>query len=122
MAETTTDSPATLQAVSNTMVRRHNEQVGRGPTNARANFAGPDSLLCVLDDALLPAERHMVAMGEQQRVREARMFMQVATADQFISAVEEIVLRKVRAFASASDPDKGVVWEVFTFEPRDPGG
>ena len=110
MAETTADSPAMLQAVSNTMVRLHKEQFGRGPTNARANFAGPDSLLCVLDDALLPAERHMVAMGEQQRVREARMFMQVATADRFVSAVEEIVLRKVRAFASASDPDKGVVW------------
>jgi uncharacterized protein YbcI len=118
MAETTTDSPATLQAVSNTMVRLHKEQFGRGPTNARSHFAGPDSLLCVLDDALLPAEHHMVAMGEQQRVREARMFMQVATADQFISAVEAIVLRKVRAFASSSDPDNGVVFEVFTFEPR----
>jgi uncharacterized protein YbcI len=76
-------------------------------------------LVCTLEDALLPAERTMVEMGEQQRVRESRTFLQVATADQFISAVEEIVSRKVRAFASATDPDPGVVFEIFSFEPVD---
>jgi hypothetical protein len=56
-------------------------------------------------------------MGEQQRVRESRMFFQVATADQFIAAVETITGRTVRAFASATDPDRGVVMENFVFEP-----
>jgi hypothetical protein len=32
------------------------EQFGRGPTRVRSHFAGPDALLCVMDDALLPAE------------------------------------------------------------------
>jgi uncharacterized protein YbcI len=111
-----------LQAVSNAMVRLHKEQLGRGPTNARTYFAGPDTLICTLEDSLLPAERTMVEMGEHQRVRESRMFLQVASQRQFIGAVEELVSRKVRAFASSIDPDAGVVWEVFSFEPEDTHG
>jgi len=106
-----------LQAVSNAMVKLHKEQFGRGPTNARSYFAGPDMLVCTLEDALLPAERTMVDMGEHHRVRESRMFLQVASQEQFIGAVEELVSRKVRAFASAIDPAPGVVFEIFSFEP-----
>jgi uncharacterized protein YbcI len=105
-----------LQAVSNAMVRLHKEQFGRGPTNARSHFAGPDTLVCTLEDSLLPAERTMVDMGEHQRVRESRMFLQVATQEQFVSVVEDITGRKVRAFASAIDPAPAVVFEVFSFE------
>jgi uncharacterized protein YbcI len=108
---------AVLQNVSNAMVALHKEQFGRGPTKAQSHFAGADAIICVLDDALLPAERTMVEMGEQQRVRESRMFLQVATAGQFIATVEAITGRKVRAFASATDPDKGVVMENFVLEP-----
>lgn len=64
----------------------------------------------------------MVEMGEHQRVRESRMFLQVASQDQFIHAVEELVSRKVRAFSSALDPGAGVVFEVFSFEPDDTHG
>ena len=106
-----------LQDVSNAMVALHKEQFGRGPTRVQSHFAGPDALLCVMDDALLPAERKMVDMGEQQRVRETRMFFQVATAAEFIEKVETITGRTVRAFASASDPDRSVVMENFIFEP-----
>ena len=110
-------SGSLLLDVSNAMVALHKEQFGRGPTRAQSHLAGPDALLCVLDDALLPAERTMVAMGEQQRVRESRMFLQVATADQFVATVERITGRTVRAFASATDPDHGTVMENFIFEP-----
>jgi uncharacterized protein YbcI len=111
-----------LQAVSNAMVRLHKEQLGRGPTNARSHFAGPDTLVSTLEDALLPAERSLVEMGEHQRVRESRMFLQAATKDRFIEAVEELTGRKVRAFSSAIDPRPGVVFEVFSFEPEDTHG
>lgn len=108
-----------MQAVSNAMVGLHKEQFGRGPTKARSHFAGPDTLVCILEDALLPAELKMIEMGEHQRVRETRMFFQVATASDFIAAVEAIVHRPVRAFASSLDPHAQVVWEVFTFESQD---
>ena len=107
-----------LQAVSNALVKLHKEQFGRGPTNARSYFAGPDTLVCTLEDTLLPAERTMVEMGEDQRVRESRMFLQVASQDQFVAAVEALISRKVRAFASAIDPGPGVVFEIFSFEPE----
>jgi uncharacterized protein YbcI len=106
-----------LQDVSNAMVALHKEQFGRGPTKAQSHLAGADALLCIMEDALLPAERAMVAMGEQQRVRDTRMFFQVATADRFVATVEAITGRTVRAFASATDPDHEVVIENFIFHP-----
>jgi hypothetical protein len=62
----------------------------------------------------------MVQMGDQQRVRETRTYLQVATAQQFSDAVERITGRKVRAFASASDPDHNTVFEIFDLEPVQP--
>ena len=51
---------ALLQNISNALVALHKEQFGRGPTKAQSNFAGADTLVCILEDALLPAERTMV--------------------------------------------------------------
>ena len=59
-----------LMDVSNIMVRLFKEQFGRGPTAARAYWAGPDALLCILEDTLTPAERNLVKMGEHQRLRD----------------------------------------------------
>jgi uncharacterized protein YbcI len=100
------------------MVALHKEQFGRGPTRARSHFAGPDALVCVLDDVLLPAERKMVEMGDHQRVRESRTAFQVAAADEFVQAVERIVGRRVRAFASSTDVVENVVFENFVFESQ----
>jgi uncharacterized protein YbcI len=107
-----------LVSISNALVVLHKEQFGRGPTRARTYFAGRDAMVCVFDDALLPAETKLTALGEQGRVRDARSAFQAATADDFIAAVETRVLRKVRAFASATDPNTGTVFENFTFEPQ----
>jgi uncharacterized protein YbcI len=106
-----------MTAVANTLVALHKEQFGRGPTAARAHFAGPDMLICTLEDALLPAEQALVEMGEQQRVRDFRLFLQVATADRFVAKTEEVVGRKVHSFVSALDADKGIAYEIFVFEP-----
>jgi uncharacterized protein YbcI len=119
MQETQHADGTLMAAVSNAMVRLHKEQFGRGPTIARSNFAGADTLVCILEDALLPAEKAMVEMGEQHRVRETRTFYQVATAQQFTDTLEALIARKVRAFASAIDPDRGVAMEIFVLEPLD---
>jgi uncharacterized protein YbcI len=118
MTQASEHSVSVLAAVSNAMVALHKEQFGRGPTNVRSHFAGPDALLCILEDVLLPAERKMVEMGDAQRVREGRTAFQVATTAQFVTAIEQIVQRKVRAFGSATDADQNVVFENFTFEPQ----
>jgi uncharacterized protein YbcI len=111
-----------LTEVSNALVALHKEQFGRGPTAARTHLAGPDTLVCLLEDALLPAERALVDMGEQQRVREARLFFQVATSERFVGTVESLMGRTVRAFASATDPDAALIMEIFVFEPTGPDG
>jgi uncharacterized protein YbcI len=117
MSKSETVRTTVLQNVANAMVQLHKEQFGRGPTKARANFAGDQMLICVLEDVLLPAERKLVEMGQQDRVRESRTSFQVATQPEFVTAVEQIVDRKVYAFASAVDPDRDVVFENFYFEP-----
>ena len=115
-------SRSMLEAISTAMVRLHKEQFGRGPTRSRAFFAGPDGVVCVMRDALLPAERKMVELGHQDRVRDVRMDFQAAAEDEFVAAVEQIVGRKVIAFASGVDPDRDVVFENFLFESRATAG
>lgn len=119
MPEDTQAQPTSiLMAVSSAMVRLHKEQFGRGPTQARSNFAGPDALMCVLEEVLLPAELKLIELGEEARVRDTRVSFQVATSADFIAEVEAILGRKVRAFGSAIDTQKNVVIENFVFEPR----
>ncbi|MDP9144210.1 MAG: DUF2294 domain-containing protein [Actinomycetota bacterium] len=106
-----------LQEVSNAIVRIYKELLGRGPTKARTNYAGPDTLIATIENSLTPAERNMVALEEHQRVREIRMFFQHAAERDFTDAVEQITGRKVRAFVSGIDTSRDVSSEVFYFEP-----
>ncbi len=122
VTDTNTQGTSLLVQVSNVLVALHKTQFGRGPTQARSHFAGPDALICVLEDALLPAERKLIELGDHGRVRDSRTAYQAATADEFIAAVEEIVHRKVRAFASAVDTSAGTVFENFAFEPEGSDG
>ena len=58
----------------------------------------------------------MAELGEEQRVREMRMFFQHATKNDFRASVEQITGRKVRAFVSGIDTDRDVSSEVFYLE------
>jgi uncharacterized protein YbcI len=111
-----------LANVSNAMVALHKEQFGRGPVRARSNFAGADTLICTLEDSLMPAEHALVGMGQAERVEEARLYFQSATRDRFTAVIEEITGRQVTAFSSATDPHAAVVWEIFRLAPDDDGG
>jgi uncharacterized protein YbcI len=106
--------------ISNAMVRLYKEAFGRGPTKARAHFAGPDTLIVVLESSLTVAERNLVAMGEHQRLREARLFFQYALEDQFRGIVEHALGRRTLAFVSGIDTQRDVAMEVFTLEPMTP--
>ena len=115
-----TDDTSTVAVISNALVTVHKEQFGRGPVRARTYFAGRDVMVTVLEDALLPAEKALVEMGEAVRVQETRVFFQAATRDRFISAIERITGRKVTSFHSTCDARQGVVMEIAVLEPRDP--
>jgi len=106
-----------LQDVTNAMVRLYKELFGRGPTKARTNYAGPDTLVATIENSLTPAERNMLELEEHQRVREIRMFFQHASERQFVDTVEKITGRKVWAFVSGVDTAKDVSAELFYLEP-----
>jgi uncharacterized protein YbcI len=108
-----------LSEISNAMVALFKEQFGRGPTRTRSHWAGPDTLLTILDDTLTPAERNLVKLGEHQRLRDIRMFFQYATVREFCEPVERITGRTVRTFHSSIDTEAGgQAVEVFTFYPK----
>ncbi len=114
-----TPQTSVLASISDEMVRLYKEQFGRGPTKARSYWAGGDTLVVLLEDTLAPAELKLVAMGQQDRVRDSRTAFQAATAEDFVPTVERITQRRVRSFASGVDPDSNVVFECFYFAPRD---
>jgi uncharacterized protein YbcI len=118
-AEAGADGHDSVRAeVSREMVRLYKEQFGRGPTKARTEFAGPDIVICTLEDSLTPAERSLVEMGEHQRLRDTRMYFQHATEGRFRETIERIVGRPVRAFISGIDTGADVSSEVFHLESR----
>ena len=108
----------TLSAVANEMVALYKNHLGRGPTRSRADWAGEDALIATLEDTLTPAERRLVEMGEDARLRDARTFAQYAATAEFVEIAERLTGRRVRAFVSGIDTRADVCTEVFYFEPR----
>jgi uncharacterized protein YbcI len=107
---------STLADLSREMVRLYKVQFGRGPTRARSDFAGPDLIVCTLEDTLTPAEKRMAQFGDHQRLRDLRLYFQHATEEQFCEVIERVLGRKVRAFISGMDTGKDVAAELFYLE------
>jgi uncharacterized protein YbcI len=119
MAVPAHERPESITAtVSNEMVRIYKDLFGRGPTRARTDFAGPDALLCTLENSFTPAERTLAELGEHQRLRDVRLFFQHAREADFRESIEAITGRKVRAFVSGIDTRQDVSAELFYFEPE----
>jgi uncharacterized protein YbcI len=104
--------------ISTEMVRLYKEAFGRGPTKARAQFAGPDLLVVTLEDTLTVAERNLAALGETERLREARLIFQNAMEDSFRAVVERALGRRTTAFVSGIDIRHDMSVELFMLEPR----
>ena len=120
-AATTAQAPSSrspMLEISNAMVRLYKEAFGRGPTKARSNFAGPDTLIVVLENSMTVSERQLAQAGEQQRVREGRLILQHLLEDQFRAVVEQALGRRTIAFAGGLDADCDLAIQVFTLESQ----
>lgn len=116
--EDTSDGRSSVLAqISREMVHLYKDQFGRGPTKVRTNFAGPDTVICTLEETLTPAERRLVEMGEHQRLRDTRLYFQHASEKQFRDVVERALDRKVDAFISGLDTRRDISAEVFYLAP-----
>jgi len=111
------DGRSPMLEIANAIVRLYKEAHGRGPTKVRVQFAGPDALVVLLEDSLTVAERNLVALGEDERLREARMFFQRTLEQQFRAVVEQFLGRRTIAFISGIDTRRDVAVELFTLEP-----
>lgn len=107
-----------LKAVSTALMGIEKEQHGRGPVAARSHWAGPDVLVCVLEDALTTAERSLLAVGEGARVEALRAVLHRATAGRRCHGVEAVTGRAVRGCTTGMDADAdGLVTQVFVMHP-----
>jgi uncharacterized protein YbcI len=115
---TPTSSPGELlAAISNEMVLLYKEHFGRGPTKVRTNWAGPDTLVTVLEDSLTPVERSLVRLGKDGELRSIRMLFQYSAEPQFRRIIEDATGRSVRSFVSGIDTSTDVSVELFMLEP-----
>lgn len=110
-------APSPLLDISNAMVRLYKDTFGRGPSKARAHFSGPDTLVVLLENTMTVAERHLVAIGEDGRVREHRLFLQHTLEDRKRAEVERILFRRTVASVCGIDPLHDLAVEVFTLAP-----
>jgi uncharacterized protein YbcI len=111
-------SRSPLLQISNAMVRLYKEAFGRGPTKARAQFAGPDILVVILEDSMTVVERNLAALDQHERLRESRLFFQHALESEFRAIIEQILGRRTVAFISGIDPRHDVSVELFTLVPQ----
>jgi uncharacterized protein YbcI len=107
-----------LLQISNAMVRLYKEAFGRGPTSARAQFIGSDTLIVVLEDSLTVMERNQLAFDQRRRLRESRLEIQDAMEHKLRAAVEDVLGRRTVAFISGVDPRRDVSIELFMLEPE----
>ncbi|HST56190.1 MAG TPA: Na-translocating system protein MpsC family protein [Solirubrobacteraceae bacterium] len=115
------DGSRPLALLSREIVRIYKDQFGRGPTKVRSHFAGPDIVVCVLENTFTPAEKNLQGMGEHQRLRDMRIFLQYASAGEFTDAVERSIGRRVRSFVSGIDTNSDIACELFVLEPQTSG-
>lgn len=107
-----------LGPVAREVTRLFKEQFGRGPKRAFASWAGPDVIVCTLEETLTPAERKLVELGEHQAVREMRAVLEHATVPEFCAPIEELTGRKVKAFTSSVDTvAHGYSIEIWALHP-----
>src|SRR3954453_16158723 len=115
-AEDGSGAGSPLLQLSNAMTKIYKDLFGRGPTKVRAAFAGPDTVVVTLENTMTQAERNMVRLGDQQRLRDVRLFFQHSSEEHLKRPVEEILGRKVRGFISGIDADNDIAVEVYVLE------
>jgi uncharacterized protein YbcI len=111
------DAGLTAQ-ISLAMVGLYKEFFGRGPSGVRTYWAGPDTVVVLLEDTLTRAERNLIKFGEHGRLRETRTYFQYASVREFCEPIEQLTGRKVRSFLSGTDTEvDGFSMETFVLHP-----
>jgi uncharacterized protein YbcI len=123
MAETTNEnriySPAA--AMSNQMVRLFARYFGRGPTKARTTL-NTNIAVVTMADTMTRAEQNLVAAGEAEAVRAMRRTLQRTMREEAVTAVEDIVDRRVIAYMADIDTEANIAIVAFVLEAQRESG
>jgi uncharacterized protein YbcI len=111
---------ALRSAISQAVVRIHAEHYGKGATQAKT-YVWDNLVVTVLRDVLTVAERTLVGLQREDKVREVRQVFQHDMAPTFSAAVEELTGRRVESYMAQVDPANGLGLEVFVLEPLGSG-
>ena len=106
-----------LLEIANAMVHLYKVALGRGPTHARARFAGADLLVVVLQDTMTVSERRLAGMGQHERLREHRLLLRDTVADEMRGVVERVLGRPTLALFGGIDTHHDVAVETFLLAP-----
>lgn len=106
-----------LLVISNSMVHLYKTAFGRGPTLARARFAGADMLVVVLEDTMTLSERRLASLGQHERLRQHRLLLHDTVEDEMRSAVEAVLGRPTLALITGIDTHRDVAVETFLLGP-----
>lgn len=116
-------SGSPLLEISNATVRLYKAAFGRGPTHARARFAGTDTLVVLLQETMTVAERKLAALGDHERLRAHRLLLHQAIEGEIRAMVEEILERPTLSLITGIDTRRDVASEVILLAPLpDAGG
>jgi uncharacterized protein YbcI len=106
-----------LLDIANAMVHLYKLALGRGPTHARARFAGADLVVVVLQDTMTVSERRLAEAGQHERLREHRLLLRDTVADEMRGAVERVLGRPTLALIGGIDTHHDVAVETFLLAP-----
>ena len=118
-AATDQETRALTAEITEAMVRLYKDLFGRGPTRARTDFAGPDTLVSSLWDTLTPGEVGLIAAGHADRARETRILFQYSRQSEFVAEIEQRLARRVVGFVSGIDVHADIATEVFYLEAHE---
>ena len=104
-------------AVANAMVGMKKQFYGRGPTAAKA-WILDDYVFVVMEGGLTRNEETLLADGKESVVRTYRLSFQETVGDTAMSAVQELVGRRVLTYHSQIVFDPPRTFEIFVLEPQ----
>ena len=104
-------------AVANAMVGMKKQLYGRGPTAAKA-WLLDDYVFVAMEGGLTRNEETLLADGKEELVREYRLSFQETVKATAMSAVEELLGRRVLTYHSQIVFHPPRTFEIFVLEPH----
>ncbi|HSD23516.1 MAG TPA: Na-translocating system protein MpsC family protein [Solirubrobacterales bacterium] len=119
MREPMANGQGTLRAdISTAIVGLYKKHYGRGPTRCQTYLA-PNLVTVILGEGYTPSEQTLFEAGKWYEVRAARQVWQDSMHERFVTTIEELTRRKVKAFMSANRQDPDFAVELFVLEDEE---